>query len=78
MILVLKPVRSLSVKLTAFGSYPQAEQYFNSIFIAVLRVVAPVPSGHWNCKRKGKPRGVCPGAFSDFALSAIVDRKSVV
>jgi hypothetical protein len=24
----------LSVKLTAFGSYPQAEQYFNSIFMA--------------------------------------------
>jgi hypothetical protein len=58
LIFVLNLFKSLSVKLTAFGSYPQAAQYFNSMFIDHLR---RANTGQWNCKRKGKPRASFAG-----------------
>jgi hypothetical protein len=58
-IFCLKPVNNLSVKLTAFGSYPQTAQYFTSMFILVLTSgKTPAPRGQRNCTR-GK--GTRPG-----------------
>src|SRR5579883_517649 len=37
-IFCLKLVRSLAVRLTAFGSYPQTEQYFSSMFMEIPTV----------------------------------------